>query len=69
MKQAEQKLRMIEKITKFREEKIKQEFLKLEEDLRKEEKSIKVEKEKERKRRYIMEGLKKELAEQQIEKD
>lgn len=34
MKQAEYRLRMIEQISKYREEKIKKEFLKLEEDLR-----------------------------------
>jgi hypothetical protein len=34
VKQAEYRLRMIEQISKYREEKIKKEFLKLEEDLR-----------------------------------
>lgn len=34
MKQAEYRLRMIEQISKYREEKIKMEFLKLEDDLR-----------------------------------
>jgi hypothetical protein len=33
---AENRLRMIEQISKYREEKIKREFLKLEEDLRQE---------------------------------
>jgi hypothetical protein len=44
VKNAEQKLRVIEKITKYREEKIKKEFLKLEEELKREEDKIKIEK-------------------------
>jgi hypothetical protein len=44
VKNAEHKLRVIEKITKYREEKIKKEFLKLEEELKKEEDKIKIEK-------------------------
>jgi hypothetical protein len=43
-------LRVIGKITKYREEKVKREFLKLEEELKKEEERIKQERNKERKR-------------------
>ena len=53
---------MIEKITKYREDKIKREFQKLEEELKQEEEKIKVEKMKDRKRRNIMESLKREMA-------
>ena len=51
MKNAEHKLRAIEQISKYREEKIKKEFMKLEDELRREEERIKYEKDKEERRR------------------
>jgi hypothetical protein len=46
---------VIEKISKYREEKLKREFIKLEEDLKKESERVQSEKDKERKRRLVME--------------
>ena len=56
VKKAEQRLRIIEQIAKFREDKIRREFNKLEEDLRKDEERIKEEKMKKiRKQKYLEE--------------
>ena len=54
--QTENRLRMVEKISKYREEKIKREFLKLEEELKREEEKIRVERDKERKRNKYIEN-------------
>jgi hypothetical protein len=45
---------VIEQISKYREEKIRKEFIKLEEELKREDDRIKGEKDKEKKRRMIM---------------
>ncbi|CDW74076.1 UNKNOWN [Stylonychia lemnae] len=65
MKYAEQRLRVIEQISKYREEKIKREFMKLEEELKREEERIKQEKEKEHRRRQHMEDAKRKLEDYQ----
>eukprot|EP00347_Sterkiella_histriomuscorum_P005094 403357919 len=65
MKFAEQRLRVIEQISRFREEKIKKEFLKLEDELKKEEERIKNEKDKEERRRQHMLDARKRLNEYQ----
>lgn len=69
MRFAEQRLRTIEMISKYREDKIKREFLKLEEELRSEEEKVRMESQKERKRRLVMENIKKEIAEFKQQKD
>lgn len=57
--EAELRLRVIERISKYREEKLRKEFVKLEEELKKEEDKIKSEKDKERKRRHHMDNQRK----------
>lgn len=69
MKSAEQKLRAIEQISRYREEKIKREFVKLEEELRREEERIKMDREKEERRRVHQESIKKRLDEFRKVKD
>jgi hypothetical protein len=55
LQKAEQKLKVVEKISRYREEKIKREFIKLEEELKREEQRLKQDREKERQKKRYME--------------